>query len=127
MDGKFPVSTRPLEHVALLTVDLNTKTGPAYMYVAYDPYLDKLFNLNVESEKTPQTLLKSIYFLAEDPHFAEHCTDGFTLILEAYEDLSPNIATILKPIRGKCLFDKGFHHYLTKPVLESLVHFLKHY
>jgi hypothetical protein len=127
MEASFPAATRPLEYVALLNVELRTQTGPAYMYVAYDPYLDKLFNLNVEAENTAQTLLKSVYFLAEDPLFIAHNTNGFTLILEDFEELSPNINAILNPIRGKCLFDKKFHNYLTNPVLESLTHFLKRY
>jgi hypothetical protein len=124
METSFPSSTRPLEYVALLNVELRTKTGPAYMYVAYDPYLDKLFNLNVEAENTAQSLLKSVYFLAEDPLFIAHNTHGFTLLLESFEELSPNINTILKPIGGKCLFDKKFHNHLCNPVLESLVRFL---
>jgi hypothetical protein len=127
MEASFPAATRPLEFVALLNVELRTQTGPAHMYVAYDPYLDKLFNLNVEAENTAQTLLKSVYFLAEDPLFIAHNTHGFTLILENFEELLPNINTILKPIRGKCLCDKKFHNYLTNPVLESLVNFLKSY
>ena len=125
MEESFPIPTRPLEFVALLVVELSTKEGTVYMYVAYDPFLDKLFNLSVEKENNSTNLLKSIYFLADDPMFTEYNSDGFSLILENQEELSKQIETILHPINGRCVFNKAFNNYLTLPVIKSLRDFLK--
>ena len=124
MKTEFPTSTRPLEFVALLTVELSTKEGPAYLYVAYDPFLDKLFNVSVEKENSDRNLLKSIYFLAEDPLFTEHIKNGFTLVLEDQHELSSSIESILSPLNGRCKFDKPFNNHLANPILENLVNFL---
>jgi hypothetical protein len=125
MEEPFPVPTKPLEFIALLVVELSTKEGAVFMYVAYDPYLDKLFNLSVEKENNPTNLLKSIYNLADDPMFSQYNTDGFSLILENQEELSKRIETILRPINGRCIFNKAYNNYLTQPVIKSLRDFLK--
>jgi hypothetical protein len=125
MEESFPVPTKPLEFIALLVVELSTKEGAVFMYVAYDPYLDKLFNLSVEKENNPTNLLKSIYNLADDPMFSQYNTDGFSLILENQEELSKRIETILRPINGRCIFNKAYNNYLTQPVIKSLRDFLK--
>ena len=124
MKKEFPISTRPLEYVALLVVELSTKEGPVFLYVAYDPYIDKLFNLSIEKEDNPNNLLKSLYYLAEDPLFLEYNINGFTLILENQEELSSNIEIILRPINGQFIFDKAFNTYLALPVIKSLKDFL---
>ena len=120
----FPQPTRPCEYVALFTIEISTKEGPGFVFMAYDPYKDFVFNLSVEKNDNADSLLKNIYFLIEDPHFIPYSEKGFTLILEKYEELSLRILRILEPVSGKLIFDKAYNHYLSKPVLENFQNFL---
>jgi len=52
--------------------------------------------------------------------FVKHIDKGFTLVLDEHEELTDEITAILKPVKGKLLFNKVFNHYLSNPVLKSL-------
>lgn len=125
MKHVFPISARPLEYIAHISVELPTKEGPVYMYIAYDPFLDKLFNLSIEKENTPENVLKSIYYLSEDPLFAELNKNGFTLVLGSHHELENRIENILCHMNGVCAFNKPFHDHLSRPILKNLSHFMK--
>jgi hypothetical protein len=121
----FPVSKRPLEYVAFFCIKIPTKEGDAHLFTAFDPFMDFIFSLSVEREESPETVLKNVYFLMENPQFVPYMAKGFTLVFEKYEDLSERISKILEPAGGKWLFDKPFNHYLSDPVVQSLVDYLK--
>jgi hypothetical protein len=121
----FPVPQRPMEFVAVILIILPTLEGPAYLFMAYDPFRDKIFNQQVEADDGPESLLKFIYFLAEDPLFPTEITEGFTLVLNKYEHLADRMQRIITPLDGNLLFDAAFHNQLTQPVLEHFQQFLK--
>jgi len=117
---KFPVAKRPVEYVGLLIVQMSTMQGPAFVYVAIDAYSKFAFNLCVEKNDNPENVLKYIYLLTENSDFKEHMDKGFTLVLEKYEELSERINIIIKPVKGKLIFNKAFNNYITLPLLKDL-------
>jgi len=121
----FPSPTRPMEFVAVLVIILPTLEGPAYLFMAYDPFRDKIFNQQVEADDSPESLLKFIYYLAEDPLFPTEIKEGFTLVLHKYEHLADRMQRILTPLKGTLMFNEVFHHHLTLPVLKHFEQFLK--
>jgi hypothetical protein len=121
----FPIARRPLEYIAFFDLEIRTRTGPAFIFMAYDPYLDYIFRLSVEAERSPETVLKNIYFLLEDPAFEQHNHKGFTIILDQYQELEERILRIITPENGTVLYDQAFNKYLSGPVLESMLANLK--
>lgn len=113
-------ATRPLEYVAFVSLAIPTAEGTAYLFLAVDAYMDYIFNLGVEIDRKPETVLKNIYFLIEDPEFAKYLDKGFTLVLEEFEELIDRIDAIVKPVDGKVLFNKSYNNEITNPVLMSL-------
>ena len=114
-----------MEFVAVLVIILPTLEGPAYLFMAYDPFRDKIFNQQVEADDSPESLLKFIYYLAEDPLFPTEIKEGFTLVLHKYEHLADRMQRILTPLNGSLLFNEAFHQHLTTPVLKHFEQFLK--
>ncbi len=115
----MPVATRPLEFVAFFSIEIATKEGNAHVFLAVDAYLDYVFNLGVERTKDKETILKNIYFLIEHPDFAQHLGNGFTLVLEDFQEFESQITNIIRPNGGKLLFDKPYHNQIIHPVLVS--------
>ncbi len=115
----MPVATRPLEYVAFFSIEVATKEGNAHIFLAVDAYLDYVFNLGVERSRDQATVLKNVYFLIEHPDFARYLGDGFTLVLEEFQELGEQIMNIIRPNGGQLLFDKTYHHQIIHPVLLS--------
>jgi hypothetical protein len=116
---------RPLEYVAFFTFELRTAEGRAHIFLAVDAYLDFVFNLNVESDKSPDTVLKNIYFLMEHPDFSRHLGKGFTLVLEEFHELAPRIESVIAPSGGKVMFNKAYNNVLSNPVLLHMKEMMK--
>ncbi len=119
MKRPFPKATRQLEYVAFFHFQVSTKEGPCFIFVAVDAFSQFAFNLGVERDESPKSVLKNIYFLMEQPDFVKCIDLGFTLVLGEYEELSDQIKAILKPVHGKLLFNKEFNRYLSNPVLKN--------
>jgi hypothetical protein len=120
MKNDFPTAKRPLEYVAFFHFKLSTAEGPAYVFLAVDAFTEFAYSLGIERDENPETVLKNIYFLTENEDFVRHADNGFTIVLEEHENLSPRIEAIIKPMKGKVLFSKGFNNYLSNPVLKSI-------
>ena len=58
-----PEATRPLEYVAFVALEIATDEGNVHLFLAVDAYLDYIFNLGIEHDRNPETVLKNIYFL----------------------------------------------------------------
>jgi hypothetical protein len=114
-----PKATRPLEYVAFFSFEVATKEGNGHVFLAVDAYLDFVFQLGVERDRKPETVLKNIYFLIEHPDFTKHSGNGFTLVLEEFQELSTRIEAIIEPSQGKLLFNKGYNNTIANPVLFS--------
>lgn len=119
MKRPFPKAERPLEYVALFHFQMSTMEGPGFVFVAVDAFSEFAFSLGVERDESPRTILKNIYFLMEQPDFVKYIDFGFTLVLGEHEELTDQISAILKPVKGKLIFSKGFNSYLSNPVLKS--------
>lgn len=122
----YPEAKRQLEYVAFFDFELSTMEGPAHIFLAVDAYSQFAFNLGVERDKKPESVLKNIYFLTENEEFVRYMENGFTLVLGEYEELSDRINAIIKPVNGKLLFSKSFTSYLSNPVLISFRDSLMH-
>ena len=118
-------ASRPGEYVAFFTVEVPTMEGPAFVYMGCDAYSEFAFNAGVESDESPENIIKHVYLLTEDKEFVRHRDKGFTLVLEKYEELSDRLKGIIKSVNGRLLYDKKFHDRITKPVRESLGKFTK--
>ena len=120
-----PKVTRPLQYVAFFHFEIRTKEGPAYVFMAVDAFDGHAFNLQVEQDNRPDTVLKNIYLLLEDPYFVQNGGDGITLVLEDHEDLAERIRKILKPFHGKLMFNKAYNNHLANPVMLSMLESMK--
>ncbi len=120
MKKPFPKAKRVLEYVALFHFQVSTMEGPGFVFIAVDAFSQFAFSLGVERDESPRAILKNIYFLIEQPEFVKHIDMGFTLVMGEHEELSDEISAILKPVKGKLLFSKGFNSYLSNPVLKSI-------
>jgi hypothetical protein len=119
MKKPFPKAKRQLEYVALFNFKIATMEGPCFAFLAVDAFSEFAFHLGVERDESPNTVLKNIYFLMEQPDFVKYIDLGFTLVLGKHEELSDEINAILKPTKGKLIFNKGFNSYLSNPVVRS--------
>jgi len=116
---KYPKVTRPGEYVAFFTMQAKTKEGPAYIFLGCDAFSEFAFNTGVEPDKKPESILKHIYLLTENPDFVRHMHKGFTLVLDEHLELAEKITAILKTVNGKLMYDKDFHEKIARPVVKS--------
>ncbi len=123
--GQILKANYPLEYVAFLNVKVRTQEGLAYMFMAVDSYSGYLFNLEIERDENPETVLKNIYLLTEHKEFSDKNKKGFTLVFEDNENLAPQIETIIKSLNGKVMFNKTYNNFISNPVLYSLLQFMK--
>jgi hypothetical protein len=129
MKNTFPVATRELEYIAFFTFQMNTMEGPAHVFIAVDAYSEFAFMLGVERDKSVVSVLKNIYILMEHDDFEQYLNSGldFTLVLEEFDELAEKIEAILKPAKGKLLFNKSFNKLIAYPFLQSLNNSLNRY
>lgn len=117
---EFPTATRQLEYVAVFNVEFRTQQGPAFAFFAVDAYSKYVFNLSADPDDKPETVLRKIYFLMEDPMFEKHIKKGFTLVFAKYQELEDRINKIIAPVNGKVMFDELFCKYLSLDLMNSL-------
>lgn len=115
-NNSFPKATRPGEYVAFFNIQLPTKEGTAYVFMACDAYTEFGFNTGTEQDEKPETVLKHIYLLTEDKDFVRHMDKGFTLVFNQYEEFSDRINAILKPVHGLAMFDAEYHSKVSAPL-----------
>jgi hypothetical protein len=121
MQNASPTATRPLEYVAFFCLQVRTQEGVGHVFMAVDAYLDRAFSLGVERDKNPESVLKNIYHLTEHPDFTQYLGNGFTLVLEEFEEISPRINAIISPLGGRLLFNKSYNNVIANPVIIHLL------
>lgn len=119
----MPKVKRPFEYIALDSVQLNTKQGPAYAYFAVEAFTGYAFSAGVEPNDSPDTILKVIYWLTEQPEFKNGLQGNFTLVLADNELPEQRISNIIGGIGGKLLYHKAYCNHLINPVLESFLNY----
>ncbi|MGV3597668.1 MAG: hypothetical protein ACO1PI_07340 [Bacteroidota bacterium] len=112
--------TRPLEYVWFFPLEVPTKEGNVYIFLAQDIYSEILFNTGAENILDTRVILKHIQLLLEQPEFKIHIDKGFTLILHKYKELSKEINDIINPFGGKLLVDDAIVATYMEPVLHYL-------
>ena len=121
----FPKISRPGEYVAFLVFRASTLEGPAYLFMACDGYSEFAFQMNVERDESPASVIKAVRMLTKDKDFALHMHKGFTLVFDRFEELEEQIKAVLKPVNGKVLFHKAFHKKIAAPLVKEMGAFLK--
>jgi hypothetical protein len=121
----IPTVTRPIEYIAFVDLAIRTGEGVAYVFLAVDAYSDYVFNLGVEPDRSPETILGKVYFLLEHEAFERQLDGEFTLVLGEYEELADRIAAVIRPMNGKVLFNKAYNNYLSNPFLQSFAETLR--
>lgn len=116
----FPQINRPLEYVAFLNFHIPTLEGPAYVFMACDGYSEFAFNIGVEPDENPESIIKAVYRLTENEEFVKHRGNGFTLVFDRWEELSEQIEAIVMPVKGKILFSKNFNRKIAKPLITEI-------
>ncbi|MBK7691923.1 MAG: hypothetical protein IPJ31_12695 [Bacteroidetes bacterium] len=121
----FPVISRPGEYVAFLNFTVPTLEGEAFIYLGCDGYSEFGFNICVEPNESPESVIKAVYLLTENKDFVKHMDKGFTLVFDRFEELSERIEKIVKPVNGKVMFNNNFHQKIAAPLVSSFSQFVK--
>ena len=118
---KFPKATRPGEYVAFFVIQVPTKEAMGYAFLACDAFSEFGFVMGIETNESPETVLKQVYMLTENPDFIRHMHKGFTLVFDRFEELEEKINAILKHVHGKAIFDKEFNKRIAAPFRDSFL------
>ncbi len=121
----FPTPKRPGEYIAFAVLPMNTiKDGQVFMYMAVDAFSKFAYHLGVDRNDNPETILKYIYLLTEDPQFRLYRDKGFTLVFDKHEEMTDRINHIISGVKGNILMDKSYNNFIITPVLKSFFDFL---
>jgi len=121
----LPVISRPGEYVAFLNFNFQTKEGPAFIFLGCDGFSEFGFNICVEPDESPASIIKAVYLLTENKDFVRTMDKGFTLVFDRWEELSDRIEAVVKPVNGKILFNEKFHRKIAAPLVSSFSQFAK--
>jgi len=117
---KFPKAKRPLEYVSFFNKTVPIQQGLAFAYFGCDAYTGFTFHTGTELNEKPDTILKHISLLMENTDFLKHRDKGFTLVLDRFEELGGKIESIIDPVNGDLLIDKGFNAHISKEFSQGL-------
>jgi hypothetical protein len=122
--NELPNAERPGQYVAFFCVQMNTKEGPGFIFLAADAFSRFVFHIGVEKDESAESVLKAVYLLSENPDFLRHRDKGFTLVFEKYEELSERIKAIISHINGTHIYNKKYNNNISNPVLKGLLEFM---
>ena len=112
---------RPLEYICFFPAEFPTRIdGDVFAFLFVDVYSDFVIMTGLEKSKSNETILRHIRLLTRNKDFLKHKGVPFTLVLHKYEEIKDDILLIIKPFKGKVLFDDAFVAEKVTPVLESL-------
>ena len=121
----FPEINRPGEYVAFLNIVVPTMEGSDYIFMGCDGYSEFDFQIGVEPDESPASVIKAVYLLTENKDFVQHMDKGFTLVFDRFEELSERLEAVVKPVNGKVMFNKKFHKKIAAPLVSSMSQFLR--
>lgn len=114
-------ASRPLEYVCFYPAEFSTvKDGDVYSFLAVDVFSGFVFMTGTERERTDATVLKHVRLLMEDKDFKKHRHKGFTLVFHKYEEIKPDILSVIAPFGGCMLMDDAAVAEVVAPVLGSI-------
>ncbi len=90
------------------------------MFIGYDVFQDKVFQLGLERDKLADTVLQNVYRLVDHPFFQDYRGEGFTLLIEEFETLADRMEKIVNPSGGKVLYNRALTNEVIHPVLASM-------
>lgn len=119
--------TRTGECIALSRLKFQTRQGPAYVFVAVDAFSGYGYNLGAEMSDDPALTIRFIYELTEHEHFLEHfdAAEGFTLVLEEFEDQAERIRKVISGLKGELVFNRALNNVIMQPLLMSIAQQMK--
>ncbi|MCU0418568.1 MAG: hypothetical protein MUC38_02835 [Cyclobacteriaceae bacterium] len=112
--------TRPFQYIAFFTVELRTQEGPAFVFIGYDVFQDKVFQLGLERDKRADTVLQNVYRMVDHPFFQDYRGEGFTLLIEEFETLTDQMEKIVNPSGGRVLYNCALTNEVIHSVLASM-------
>ena len=113
---------RPMQYIAFMRLKIGKGEEAIYMFCAVDAYTRYAIQLGIDRDDSPENVLKNVYMLTEHEMFIKwRDEDGFTLVLEEFQELEDRIQAIIVAINGKILFDKRLNNTITLEFMESLV------
>lgn len=121
----FPQISRAGEYVAVFNFAVPTRERLAYVFLACDGFSEFGFNLGVEPNENPETVIKAIRRLTENKDFGRMRENGFTLVFNRWEDLSDRLESVVKPLNGKVLFYPSFHAKIAEPMVSSFKEYIQ--
>jgi hypothetical protein len=117
------LATYTLEYLAFVSVKMNTKQGPVFLYVAIDALTGYAFNLGVHPEYSDTIILKMIYELTEIPELIqrlEQQSKPFTLVMENTDAPLESIQNIIQYINGTVIVNKPYNLFISNPFLDDM-------
>ncbi|RYG42074.1 MAG: hypothetical protein EOO01_23805, partial [Chitinophagaceae bacterium] len=85
-----------------------------------EPYADLLMNLAVEMTCDIDTMLKSLFYLTEQPLFQEYSDGPFYVVMDSFENEQERIDKMLALSGGKSLFNRSYHSKLMMTVAKNM-------
>lgn len=119
------IATRQLEYVCFFPISIPTEEVETFVFISVDSFSHFAFNTGFETDDSPESIIKHIYLLTEDPDFLVHRNSGFTLVMHKYKELESRIKNIIEPINGKVIFDPEYVNKMMVPVLKSMLQHIK--
>ena len=121
----FPNISRPGEYVALVTFTVSTNEGPGYVFMGCDGFIKFSYFICVERDDSPESIIKAVYLLTENKDFVKYMSEGFTLVLDRWEELSDRLEVVVTAVNGKILYDKDFHKEISEDMVKSFNNYLE--
>ena len=112
-------ATRPKEIIYLHYFATEVVEGTVYSFFALDDYSTFVFSLGHSPELTTDSILEPIKKLMKDKHFKSSPKKPFTLVLSVGKEIEDKIRTIIKPHKGKVVFDAVIVANKTKHFISS--------
>lgn len=116
-------ATRPLEYVCLFQMDFPTKQdGDVFVFFAVDAFSQLVFNTGIEKNRNNANVIKHTRLLLEDEKFKKGLTKhkSFTLVFHKFEDILPELNSLIEPVGGKAIIDDAYVTQIMTPVMHSL-------
>jgi hypothetical protein len=120
-------ASHPLQYLCLYSIEVPTKEGDAFAFVAVDIFSEFLFLTGVEKNRGKRNVLKHIKLLLQQEQFLKGRPESFTLVLHKYEELRADVEKIIAPLGGHMIVDDLLVTKHLVPVIEHVYqYFVKH-
>ena len=114
-------ATKPLQYVCLFPADIPTeKEGDVFIFMFVDAHSGFVFKPLIERDREPDTVLKNISALLQNPDFIKQNTNGFTIVLHKYNSIIDQANALVKPYKGKVIINDAYVIQIVMPLLKQM-------